>query len=58
MIDRSLIKNGDLFLIRRLDGYDAATMIMTGGHAAHAGVAIWDDSGDLYILESQAKWYF
>jgi hypothetical protein len=32
-------------------------MIMTGSHAAHAAVALWEDS-QLYIVESQDAWYF
>ena len=56
-IDKKLIRNGDLLMSRRLDGFDASNMIMTGGHIAHAAVALWEGT-ELWVVESQAAWYF
>lgn len=51
-IDKSLIKSGDLFLIRRLDGVQPFLMAASGSHIGHAAVALWDDNNELWILES------
>lgn len=52
-INSSLIKDGDLFLSRRMDGMDPFYMLSTGGTVAHAAVALWDENGeDLWICEA------
>ena len=43
VIDPKAIKDGDLLLARRLDGIDPFVMVATGGHVAHAAVAMWED---------------
>jgi len=57
-VDQKLIKDGDLFLTRRLDGMDPFYMVSTGSHAAHAAIALRNDQGELYIIEAQSAYYF
>ncbi|TNV72821.1 hypothetical protein FGO68_gene10611 [Halteria grandinella] len=56
-IDQSLIKDGDLLLIRRFDGIDPFYMVSSGSQAAHAAVLLWDNQ-TLYVHECQHAWYF
>jgi hypothetical protein len=46
-IDPALIKDGDLFLTRRMDGMDTFYMVSSGSGAAHVAVAMRDEKGDL-----------
>jgi len=50
-IDKSLIKSGDLFLVRRLDGIQPLIMAASGSHVGHAAMALWKDN-DLWMVES------
>jgi hypothetical protein len=50
-IDETLIKSGDLLLMRRPDGIDPLIMISTGSHIAHSAVCIWNE-GELYVFEN------
>ena len=49
-IDSKMIKDGDLFLTRRLDGMDPFYMVSSGSHASHAAVALREGK-EVYILE-------
>lgn len=51
-LDPHLIRDGDLFLSRRMDGMDPFYMVSTGGQAAHAAVALHDSSNILWICEA------
>lgn len=50
-MDPSLIKTGDVFMVRRMDGIDPMIMIATGSHAGHVTSAMWIDK-ELYIVET------
>ena len=50
-IDESLIENGDIFVIMRLDGLDPLIMYGSGAHAGHCSMALRFD-GELYFIES------
>eukprot|EP00349_Pseudokeronopsis_sp_Brazil_P012242 CAMPEP_0202978794 /NCGR_PEP_ID=MMETSP1396-20130829/85118_1 /ASSEMBLY_ACC=CAM_ASM_000872 /TAXON_ID= /ORGANISM="Pseudokeronopsis sp., Strain Brazil" /LENGTH=145 /DNA_ID=CAMNT_0049717923 /DNA_START=505 /DNA_END=939 /DNA_ORIENTATION=- len=52
-LDPSLISNGDLFLIMRLDGIDPIVMYGTGSYAAHCVVAMRFEDDELYMVEVQ-----
>lgn len=41
----------------RLDGLDPIIMYGSGSHAGHSTMALRFD-GELYIVESQAAWYW
>ncbi|CDW85293.1 UNKNOWN [Stylonychia lemnae] len=56
-IDKSLIKSGDLFLVRRLDGVQPFTMVASGSLVGHAAMALWQDDV-LWVVESQDALYF
>lgn len=56
-IDKKLIKSGDLFLIRRLDGVQPFLMMASGSHIGHAAMALWEGE-TLWIVESQDASYF
>lgn len=56
-IDPDLIHDGDFFPILRLDGLDPLIMFGTGAHAGHCVMALRFD-GELYLVESQAAWYW
>jgi hypothetical protein len=43
--------------ILRLDGLDPIIMYGSGSHAGHSTMALRFD-GELYIVESQAAWYW
>lgn len=51
-LDPHLIRDGDLFLSRRMDGMDPFYMVSTGGQAAHAAVALHDSNNILWICEA------
>lgn len=57
-IDESLIQSGDFLAIMRLDGLDPIIMYGSGSHAGHSTMAIRDENGDLFIIESQDAWYW
>lgn len=50
--DESLIQSGDFLAIMRLDGLDPIIMYGSGTHAGHSTMAIRDEAGELYIIES------
>lgn len=59
--DESIIKSGDFLAVTRLDGLDEIIMFGSGSRVGHSTVALWiDEDGqrELYILESQAGWYW
>ena len=56
-IDPDLIQDGDFVAIMRLDGLDPIIMYGSGSHAGHSTMALRFD-GELYIVESQAAWYW
>jgi hypothetical protein len=56
--DESLIQSGDFLAIMRLDGLDPIIMYGSGTHAGHSTMAIRDEAGELYIIESQDAWYW
>eukprot|EP00347_Sterkiella_histriomuscorum_P020910 403335991 len=56
-VDKKLIKSGDLFLIRRLDGVQPFLMMSSGSHIGHAAMALWEQD-ELWIIESQDAQYF
>lgn len=56
-IDKSLIKSGDLLLVRRLDGVQPFLMMSSGSHIGHAAMALWEGE-TLWIVESQEAAYF
>lgn len=55
--DESNIQSGDFLSIVRLDGVDPLIMYGSGTHAGHSVMALRFD-GELYIIESQAGWYW
>jgi hypothetical protein len=57
-IDTSKIKDGDLFLTRRMDGMDPFYMVSTGSQAAHVAMAMRDEKGVLHVVEAQSAFYF
>lgn len=56
-IDEKEIHTGDFIGIVRMDGVDNIIMIGTGSRIGHCCVTAWID-GKLYVLESQAGWYW
>ena len=56
-IDPNLIQDGDMMAVMRLDGLDEIIMYGTGAHIGHNTMALRFD-GELYIVESQAAWYW
>jgi hypothetical protein len=59
--DYNVIQSGDFLAITRLDGLDEIIMLGTGGHVGHSTTAIWlniTGERELYIMESQAGWYW
>lgn len=56
-IDPDLIQDGDFMAIMRLDGLDPIIMYGSGSHVGHSTMALRFD-GELYIVESQAAWYW
>lgn len=56
-IDPDLIQDGDFIAIMRLDGLDPIIMYGSGSHVGHSTMALRFD-GELYIVESQAAWYW
>ena len=60
-LNKTDIHTGDFLAITRLDGLDEIIMYGSGSHVGHSTVAFWSDIDgemDLYILESQAGWYW
>ena len=60
-IQESDIHSGDFLAVTRLDGLDEIIMWGTGGRIGHSTMALWiTESGErkLYVLESQAAWYW
>ena len=60
-INQSDIHSGDFLAVQRLDGLDEIIMFGTGGRVGHSTMALWieeDGTRELYILESQAGWYW
>jgi hypothetical protein len=51
-VDQKLIKDGDLFLARRLDGMDTFYMVSSGSQVGHVAVALRDDKGELFVIEA------
>jgi hypothetical protein len=56
-LNKSLIKSGDYLAVTRFDGLDQIIEYGAGSHSGHSTVAFWVDE-ELYILESQAGWYW
>jgi len=54
-IDESLVNSGDFFGIIRLDGLDPMLAWAMGSSTGHTTVALRDEQGDLYVVESNAK---
>lgn len=52
-----LILDGDMLGVMRLDGLDQIIMYGTGASLGHNTMALRFD-GELYIVESQAAWYW
>lgn len=60
-VNKTDIHTGDFLAITRLDGLDEIIMYGSGSHVGHSTVAFWSDIDgemDLYVLESQAGWYW
>ena len=61
-IDPNDIHSGDFLAVMRLDGLDEIIMFGTGGRVGHSTMALWvteeDGTRELYIVESQAGWYW
>ncbi|CAG9321177.1 unnamed protein product [Blepharisma stoltei] len=60
-LEKSQIKSGTFLAVTRLDGLDEMIMYGSGSRVGHSTVALWvEENGqkDLYILESQAGWYW
>lgn len=61
VVSESEIHSGDFLAVVRLDGLDEIIMWGTGGRVGHSTMALWiEENGtrELYILESQAAWYW
>ena len=56
-IDSSLIKDGDLLLIRRYDGIEPMLMVATGSHVGHMAMTLWENN-TLWVVEAQSALYF
>lgn len=56
-IDPDTINSGDFFVVTRLDGLDPLIGYGTGSHSGHSVMALRFD-GELYMVESQAGWYW
>ena len=60
-IQESDIHSGDFLAVLRLDGLDEIIMWGTGGRVGHSTMALWvEENGtrELYVVESQAGWYW
>jgi hypothetical protein len=55
--DPTLIQDGDMMAVMRLDGLDQIIMYGTGAYVGHNTMALRFD-GELYIVESQDAWYW
>lgn len=51
-VNPKLIKDGDIFLARRLDGMDPFYMVSSGSQVGHVAVALRDDKGELFVIEA------
>jgi len=54
-VDPSWIQSGDFLGVVRLDGLDPLIMWGTGSHLGHTTMALRDEEGRLYVVESQEK---
>eukprot|EP00357_Protocruzia_adherens_P032100 CAMPEP_0115009958 /NCGR_PEP_ID=MMETSP0216-20121206/22979_1 /TAXON_ID=223996 /ORGANISM="Protocruzia adherens, Strain Boccale" /LENGTH=601 /DNA_ID=CAMNT_0002377979 /DNA_START=45 /DNA_END=1850 /DNA_ORIENTATION=+ len=57
-IDEKDVHSGDFLAIYRLDGLDPIIMWGSGARVGHSTMAMWDDQGELWVLESQDGWYW
>mmetsp|Transcript_28274 Transcript_28274/g.21134 ORF Transcript_28274/g.21134 Transcript_28274/m.21134 type:complete len:178 (+) Transcript_28274:560-1093(+) len=56
-IDSSQIQSGDIFLIRRFQGFDSSLMVASGGQVSQAAIALWIDN-ELYILKQNTGVFY
>jgi len=56
-LDESLINSGDFLSVIRFDGLDPIIGYGSGSHVGHCTMALRID-GELYVVESQAAWYW
>ncbi len=54
ILDKNLIKNGDLFTTYVIDGNHTLFMLSTGSRTGHNAIALWEDN-ELYIVEAVVR---
>lgn len=56
-MDPTLIKDGDLLLVRRYDGIEPMLMVATGSQIGHMAMTLWENNA-LWVVEAQSAQYF
>ena len=54
-VDKSDIKSGDFLAIIRISGLETMQVWGTGARTGHTAVAMWDEAGELWVMESTDK---
>jgi hypothetical protein len=54
-VDKQDVKSGDFLAIIRISGLETMQVWGTGARTGHTAVAMWDEAGELWVMESTDK---